>query len=122
MTSHIVIAVYLCAATCQPQQLRVWDGDSFLIGMKHGSERVRILGLDAAEIEGKCSYEIQMAKKAKRRLSELANGQRVQVFRNGKDKYGRTLARVLVNGNDVSQILINEGLARPWRGHREPWC
>ncbi len=63
MTSHIVIAVYLCAATCQPQQLRVWDGDSFLIGMKHGSERVRILGLDTAEIEGKCSYEIQMAQK-----------------------------------------------------------
>ncbi|WP_298966718.1 thermonuclease family protein [uncultured Roseibium sp.] len=44
------------------------------------------------------------------------------MLRNGKDKYGRTLARVLVNGNDVSQILINEGLARPWRRHREPWC
>lgn len=80
MSSHIVIAVYLCAATCQPQQLRVWDGDSFLIGMKHGSERVRVLGLDTAEIEGKCSYEIRMAQKAKRRLAELADGQRMALL------------------------------------------
>lgn len=90
--------------------------------MTRGSERVRVLGLDTPEIEGKCSYEIRMAKKAKRRLAELANGHHVQILRNGEDKYGRTLACVLVNGNDVSQILINEGLARPWRGRREPWC
>lgn len=61
MTSHIVIAAYLCDATCQPQQLRVWDGDSFLISMIRGSERERVLGLDTAEIKGKCSNEIQTA-------------------------------------------------------------
>ena len=118
MTSHIVIAAYLCDATCQPQQLRVWDGDSFLISMIRGSERERVLGLDTAEIKGKCSNEIQMAKKAKRQLVELADGQRIQILRNGKDKYGRTFARVLINSKNVSQILINKGLARPWLGHQ----
>lgn len=59
-----------------------------------------------------------MAKKAKRRLAELAHGQRIQILRIGKDKYGRTFAQVLINGKNVSQILINNGLARPWLGHR----
>lgn len=37
-----------------------------------------------------------------------------------KDKYGRTLARVLVDGRDIGEILIEEGLARPSKGKREP--
>ncbi len=39
-----------------------------------------------------------------------------------KDRYGRTLATVSVDGQDVGEILIAEGLARPWTGHRQPWC
>jgi endonuclease YncB( thermonuclease family) len=38
------------------------------------------------------------------------------------DRYGRTLAQVLVDGEDVACILIKEGYARPWTGRREDWC
>lgn len=39
-----------------------------------------------------------------------------------KDRYGRTLGRVLVDGVDVGELLISEGLARRWDGRRHPWC
>ena len=38
------------------------------------------------------------------------------------DFYKRILARLLVDGVDAGYILIREGYARPWRGHREDWC
>ena len=38
------------------------------------------------------------------------------------DRYGRTLARVLVDGEDVACVLIKEGYARQWTGRREDRC
>ncbi|RWP18803.1 thermonuclease family protein [Mesorhizobium sp.] len=62
----------------------------------------------------------------KRRMAELLASGPVTV-RSGdpdsgrlKDRYGRTLATIEVNGN-VGKIMIAEGLARPWTGKRRPW-
>jgi endonuclease YncB( thermonuclease family) len=38
------------------------------------------------------------------------------------DPYGRVLARFMVFGVSVEDILVSEGLARPWAGRREDWC
>ncbi len=50
------------------------------------------------------------------------NGRRVEILRQGTDRYGRTLAAIRVEGHDVGDILVSEGLARTWAGRREPWC
>jgi endonuclease YncB( thermonuclease family) len=102
--------------------LRIWDGDSFLIGRQSGSEKVRVENIDTPEIDGKCSAERRMAVSAKKRFAAIVANQKVQVLRSGQDKYGRTLAHVLVNGSNVGQLLVAEGLARPWAGRRESWC
>lgn len=39
-----------------------------------------------------------------------------------RDRYGRLLREALVNGVAVSARLVDEGLARPWRGGTESWC
>ena len=122
MNAHLVISVLLCAATCETEQLRIWDGDSFLVGMQSGSERIRVQNIDAPEIDGQCIEEIQRANWAKNRLADIMNESRVEIVRSGKDKYGRTLARVSVNGVDAGDTLIAEGLARVWTGRRQPWC
>lgn len=122
MNTHLVISVLLCAAACETEQLRIWDGDSFLVGMQSGSERIRVQNIDAPEIDGACMEEIQRADRAKIRLAEIMNGRRVKIVRTGKDKYGRTLARVTVNGIDAGRVLIAEGLARVWTGRQQPWC
>jgi micrococcal nuclease len=53
--------------------------------------------------------------KVKEQLAALARSRRWEVERRGPDRYRRTLARVDVGGQDVGQVLIQEGLALPRR-------
>ncbi|WP_140847988.1 thermonuclease family protein [Paracoccus sp. FO-3] len=122
MLSHIVVSVLLCTASCESAEIRVWDGDSIRLGTTRQSEAVRIFNIDAPEIEGQCLYESGLALQSKIRLAELLKGRRVEILRQGTDRYGRTLAAIRVEGRDVGDILVSEGLARTWAGRREPWC
>lgn len=122
MLSHIAVSVLLCAASCEPAEIRVWDGDSIRLGTTRQAEAVRIFNINAPEIEGQCAYESNLALQAKTRLADLLHGQRVEILRQGTDRYGRTLAAIRVEGHDVGDILVGEGLARTWAGRREPWC
>ncbi len=122
MNSHIIVTIMLCVLSCEPAEIRVWDGDSLRLGITQKAEAIRIFNIDAPEIEGQCAYESDLAQRSKHRLAELLQGQRVEVLRQGTDRYGRTLAVVRVNGRDAGDILVREGLARTWSGRREPWC
>ena len=92
------------------------------MGTTRQSEAVRIFNIDAPEIEGQCAYETDLALQSKIRLAELLKGQRIEILHQGTDRYGRTLAAIRVEGRDVGDILVSEGLARTWAGRREPWC
>ena len=122
MLSHIVVSILLFTASCEPAEIRVWDGDSIRLGTTRQSEAVRIFNIDAPEIEGQCAYETDLALQSKIRLAELLKGQRIEILHQGTDRYGRTLAAIRVEGRDVGDILVSEGLARTWAGRREPWC
>ncbi len=118
-----MIEVLLAAAimTSAPQAL---DGDTFVIDGEH----VRIANIDAPESNAKCDAERLLGRVAKRRLQELLASPGFEMelgdpkSGRNKDRYGRTLATAYVEGVDVGSILIEEELARPWRGKREPWC
>lgn len=119
---HVVVEAVLCATHCEGVVLRIWDGDTFRIGSGQQSERVRLQKIDAPEIAGRCPFEMQLAQRAKLRLAELLRDRDVTITRSGQDAYGRTLATLSVAGLDIGDILVREGLARIWDGHREPWC
>jgi micrococcal nuclease len=99
---------------------RAIDGDSLVCGQ----ERVRIMGLDAPELRGRCHAETRLARAAHARMQQLvARG--VALERRGRDRYRRTLAVVRVRGGqDVAAIMIRERLARPYNGTgpRRGWC
>ena len=122
MLSHFVVSVLLCTASCKPAEIRVWDGDSIRLGTTRQAEAVRIFNIDAPEIEGQCGYESDLALQAKTRLADLLHGRRVEILRQGTDRFSRTLAAIRVEGHDVGDVLVDEGLARTWAGRREPWC
>jgi endonuclease YncB( thermonuclease family) len=122
MTAHIVVTILLCTLSCEPTEVRVWDGDSFRLGHAGKAEVIRIFNIDAPEIEGQCAFESDLAQQAKRRLAELMDGRQISVQRQGVDRYGRTLAAISVNGIDAGDVLVGEGLARTWSGRREAWC
>ena len=107
------------------------DGDTFSaqVNLADGvriSVRVRIIDIDTPEISGQCDREIEMALRARDRLAELLPaGADIELTDIRDDKYlGRIDAYVKTpDGRDVSKILLNEKLARPYNGgRRQPWC
>jgi micrococcal nuclease len=96
----------------------VTDGDTFWFE----GERIRLVDIDTPEPGGRCVEERLLAARSAGRLAELLAGG-FAIERTGVDYWGRTLARVSIGGVSVGQLMIAEGLARPWKGRRErDWC
>ena len=66
-----------------------------------GGERVKIEGIRAPELNDPGGEE------ARQRLQRRIQSGEVVIKRGGKDKYNRTLARVYVNGNRISQTDVS---------------
>ena len=104
-------ALIVCAT------IHVWDGDSFscdghnmrLLGMGIVNER----GIDTPEIgsHAKCEKERKLALLAKRRLKDLIEGKDVRVEVKGRDKFGRPLVNLYVEGREIGAQLLREGFA-----------
>lgn len=115
-----LVALFLIVAPAIAGELVVIDGDTFALAT---GERVRILGIDAAELRGnKCERAAELAFRAAVRLVEIFATCPPVLERHGEDRDGRTLANVSACGRDVGESLIAEGLARKWTGRRESWC
>ena len=106
----------------------VYDGDTFnaYVHMWLGQTvltPIRIDGMDTPERRGKCEFEKSLALDAKDALTELLKGD-IQLTNVRYGKWaGRVLATVTVDGVNVSAVLINMGLARPYDGgKRQSWC
>lgn len=86
---------------------------------------VRLDGIDAPELAGRCERERILARQARDRLSaELAGGP-VRLWNVRPDKYwGRVVAAVMdPAGRDPGEALVEAGLARPYDGgKRAGWC
>lgn len=105
----------------QASSIRVIDGDT--IQAPYGIT-YRISNIDTPEThQAKSEHEYALGMKAKARLQQLLSSGEVRIIESGKlDKYKRSLARLQVDGKDVGDILISEGLARPYNGgKRLPW-
>ncbi|MEY8800157.1 thermonuclease family protein [Leisingera sp. XS_AS12] len=103
-------------------QIRVVDGDT----IEYAGRKYRLTGYDTPETHfSECSSEKALGDRATRRLRQLidrADSVRLETER-GTDRYGRGLGRLLIDGRDAGDLLINEGLARPYRGgQRQSWC
>jgi micrococcal nuclease len=118
-----IFVAMLFAAPAPASDIYVIDGDTIVIDLEH----IRIANIDAPEIlHYKCATELELGERARARMEVLMGSGNVSVIRGDhgrmKDRYGRSLGRVLVDGKDVGETLITEGLARAWDGHRHPWC
>lgn len=105
--------------------ITVIDGDTFDVA----GERVRIANIDAPELHrAKCDAEKRLAELARKRLQELLAGDDIEVVPGDpgtgrkKDRNGRTLAVIKRGGADIGELMIAEGLVRPWEGKRRSWC
>lgn len=109
-------AMELCSG--QNRVTCVVDGDTVWIK----GEKIRLEGIDAPEPRGRCYDELIGAAKATERLRVLLTTNHFTIDRSGKDRYGRTLARIMIGNRSAGEMMISEGLVRKWRGKRENWC
>lgn len=112
------------AAASQGSNWRVIDGDTFE-DLDTG-DRYRLENIDTPETgsRARCTAERQLGDRATRQARALiTNANSLDVRRTGRiDRYDRIIAFIEIDGRDLGELLIADGLARPWRGRREPWC
>lgn len=118
-TILIVTAVYIlaCTAFTKPRRrtarvMGVIDGDTFVTLEGRRQDTIRLFGIDAPEIGQE--YGQQAAEELRQKIS----GRDVVLIPKGKDKYGRTVARVFCGGEDISLWMLRKGLA--W--YMEDYC
>jgi micrococcal nuclease len=123
-----VVAVLLLLAGCgdeapalapdQAEVKRVVDGDTVVVRLASGDERVRLIGVDTPEsVDPRRPVEC-FGKEAARRTEELVPpGTLVRLERDveARDRYGRLLAYLyrVDDGTFVNLALVEEGFAQP---------
>jgi len=110
--------------------LDVVDGDTIVVSARIWlgqtvETRVRIAGVDAPEIQGRCPEEIDLAVRARDLVAAKLVGGKAVLRQVRFGKYaGRVVARVTApDGADLTNALIAAGLGRTSAdGRRLPWC
>jgi endonuclease YncB( thermonuclease family) len=82
----------------------VKDGDTIEVLHNRKAERIRLSGIDCPEKKQAFGH------RAKQATSALSFGQNVTVKSDGNDRYGRTLANVVLpNGGNLNHELVKGG-------------
>ncbi len=110
MMAVLVLSMRLVAAaetqTFTGRVVSVHDGDTLtVLDASSVQHKVRLHGIDAPETKQ------AFGTKSRDRLAEIAKGKPVKVIAGERDKYGRTLGRIEVEGQDVNRQMVADGLA-----------
>ena len=105
-TILLLISCSLHAAALQGKVVGVADGDTItVLDANNIQHKIRLQGIDAPETAQ------AFGQKSKQSLSQMVQSKQVTVEYQKKDKYGRTLGKVLHNGTDVCLEQIKLGMA-----------
>lgn len=103
--------------------INVVDGDTVDAKIDLGFQiywhtRLRLNGINTPELHSGSADEHAAAVKAKDRLAELVLGKTaaVKTFKDKTEKYGRYLAELVVDGDNINMRLVSEGLAKRYSG------
>lgn len=103
-------------ATC------VIDGDTIWFR----GDKIRIADINAPEVsDARCDYELDLGRRATARLIDLLNAGAFSLASpeaRDADRFERKLRIVTRGGRSLGDVLVQEGLAEVWTGHRRNWC
>jgi endonuclease YncB( thermonuclease family) len=98
--------------------VRILDGDTVeVLDVRKDLHRIRLAGIDAPESKQ------PFGTKAKQQLSALVGGEAVSVEWHKRDRYGRTVGTLMVDGMDVNLAMVRAGYAwwyREYAGEQSP--
>lgn len=88
----------------------VQDGDSMIICCEQGNSfTIRLKDVDAPE------RDQPYAQRSRNYMQELVMDKPVELIGDQRDKYGRLLVDLIVDGRSVNEIMVTEGMAWRWR-------
>ena len=93
------------------QAVKVSDGDTLNVQKVENGKfvgeivKIRMFGIDAPEKTQDYGIESKQA------LEKLVNGKRLEIEEKNRDRYGRTVAVVYVNGKNVNEEMVKNGNA-----------
>lgn len=109
----LCLALHTFAATIEGRVVGVADGDTItVLDADKVQHKIRLAGIDAPE------KKQPFGNRSKESLSELAYDKTVTVETDKRDKYGRQVGKVLVNGQDVNLVQVERGMAWFYRQYQ----
>jgi endonuclease YncB( thermonuclease family) len=129
-----VLAVLAAPVAAEQYKIqRVIDGDTVEIAVGFLPDplppklSIRVFGIDTPEKAPRAQCEAEAKKAAEASAftkGKVATAQSVEIQIKSWDKYGgRVLGHVLLDGHSLSDMLIEAGLARPYKGEAKiSWC
>jgi len=93
------------------QAVKVSDGDTLNVQKVENGKfvgevmKIRMFGIDAPEKTQDYGIESKQA------LEKLVNGKTLEIEKKNRDRYGRTVAVVYVNGKNVNEEMVKNGNA-----------
>jgi endonuclease YncB( thermonuclease family) len=102
------------AETLEGKVVKIADGDTLtLLTSSNQQVKVRLAGIDTPE------RKQPFGNKAKQALAKLAFQKQVLVEVDTKDRYGRTVGVVFVDGQNVNAELVRQGMAWVYRKYNK---
>ena len=111
--------------------VRNYDGDTItfnlpglhpIIGEKIS---IRVNGIDAPEIRGKCEEEKYEAQQARNMVADiLKDAENITLKNMKRGKYFRIAADIMIHGESLADMLIEAGVAVHYNGGKKThkWC
>ena len=103
-----------------------YDGDTCYVMIDGTKAKIRLLELDTPEIsKPKCEAELELGLEARDYLNNLiANASLVEIKTEyEKDYFGRTLAHLIIDGEDVSSMIVRNNLGVKYdTDNKMNWC
>lgn len=88
------------------QVVGVADGDTItVLDGQRTQHKIRLAGIDAPE------RAQAFGRRSKETLSELVFGRHVTVDAEKQDRYGRTVGKVIIDGQDANLAMVQSGMA-----------
>jgi endonuclease YncB( thermonuclease family) len=101
------------AATITGQVVGVADGDTItVLDADKVQHKIRLAGIDAPE------KKQAFGNRSKESLSDMVFDKTVNVETEKRDRYGRQIGKVLVNGQDVNLAQVERGMAWFYRQYQ----
>ena len=108
----LLLALHAQADTIFGKVIGVADGDTItVLDSNHTQHKIRLSGIDAPE------KNQAFGQRSKESLSDLVFSKDVTVETDKRDKYGREVGKVLVDGLDANLAQVQRGMAWHYKAY-----